>query len=367
MVELEQQLCELEERFAQAVEILEEANELLSLTRAAANELDRLMDGGGGVEAEKSAWEKIRGLCVEIGEKAPLLEELADLSAETSGGLTEIAKVREQIEAFVSGIGGRDTASGLLPLSGLGDYIAVLTERMDFLEDLPASLLRQDTLLENLGDLKLPAYDETSADERRDVLTGLLRSLQSATVSEERDGKTLPEQGGTREDGRTLGSLLNLKSWLEQGILHLVLPSGTAVSDGKRTAALVRTEREGNTPALVRAYRNLIYGEYALQYTADYTDQGDQIGLIYETEYLIAGGDSDRAASAGQRSGKPHLPCSECGEQRKCAGNCRGNIPAFGRIYPAGIDYGLSDGAVGAGGGSVRCALSDGWRQGPFL
>lgn len=98
---------------------------------------------------------------------------------------------------------------------------------------------------------------------------------------------------GSEEDEASLRQLLDLKDWLERGIIWLTV-GDSSISEASLAEEITRSEREGGAGLVNQAYRNLIYGEYALRYTADYTQAGGA-GLQYETEYLIAGQDSDRA------------------------------------------------------------------------
>lgn len=256
----------------------------------------------------------------------------------------------------------------------MGDYIVSLTQRTDFLEELPASLLEQGLLLERLGKFKMPAYDGADPDRREEILSQLLSFLEEAQTGEWAEletGQSDSQAEGTEQDKKNLRSLLDLKSWMDRGILHLVLPDGASLSEAELSGALLRRPREEETPALIQAYRNLLYGEYALRYTADYTEDTDGAGLIYETEYLIVGGDSDQAnpgcgciaASAGSGDGQSPLSFKRSGQPQQDSGNCRGNRPGFGRACPSSSDYGFFDGALGFGRGCMRCANSACGRQ----
>lgn len=325
VVELEQKLRGLEEKLEGAMTAFAGIKELFAQIQAASEEWTALTHREIPSETEegiqentqenmqeenearlRDVWERLRELTGRIGEDGgQLSEELAGLAAEAAGGLEGLTQLRGQLEDFAATVSGQGDSQGLLALSGMGDYIVSLTQRTDFLEELPASLLEQGLLLERLGEFKMPAYDGADPDRREEILSQLLSFLEEAQTDEWAEletGQSDSQAEGTEQDKKNLRSLLDLKSWMDRGILHLVLPDGASLSEAELSGALLRRPREEETPALIQTYRNLLYGEYALRYTADYTEDTDGAGLIYETEYLIAGGDSDQANLAAAAS-----------------------------------------------------------------
>ncbi len=332
IVELEQKLCGLEEQLEQGMEAFREANSLLASIREGAQSLAALAQGVGQDEEQgeaneeelRAAWVALQGLCGQIGEnRLGWVGKLSPLAGQMSGMLAQLQGLQAELEAFVSDISGREDAAGLLSFSGISDYLASLTERTDFLEGLPDLLAGQISALESLGGLEFPAFDSLSPDEREAFLSSLLSALNVAgeAIWPEDLAQSLPqEEGGTAEDETNLRSLLNLRGWLERGILGLVLPEGASVSEARLSARLGRSQRETEAEGtLTAAYRNLLYGEYALRYTDSFTQAdetgtadeaglageaglADEAGLAYETEYLIAGEESDQANLAAVAS-----------------------------------------------------------------
>ena len=117
---------------------------------------------------------------------------------------------------------------------------------------------------------------------------------QTEEESEESD------QSQTGSSWEMVSLLTQLRDWLHQGILTLVVEDGQQVSTASLGRTLPRSQSQKEN-GLELAYEKILYGEYALDYTAHYGQPGGS-GLQYETEHLIAGKGTDTANLAAVAS-----------------------------------------------------------------
>ena len=99
---------------------------------------------------------------------------------------------------------------------------------------------------------------------------------------------------------------MQLRSWLDQGVLGLVLDGSDQVSLASLGRSLQRSKGQQDETFLQEVYRRVLCTEYALRYTAAKAEAEGRsagAGLQYETEYIIAGKKEDPAnlAAVAQR------------------------------------------------------------------
>ncbi len=304
IVSVEQKLCQLEDSLNEAVLQFQKTRELLTDVSESANILKGLLtpqsgvdSGSGQTQGDSSdtgmitkAWVEVSDSLREALESCEKQEvQLSSLSEETASQLESTAMLKDEIQAMIDGL--TDTAD-LISQSGIKDYLNTLTSRVTFLQDLPQQLADQFSFIEQAARIALPELEEVMNGGGLEALEAIA-DLAGELAGEEWQVSAAGMTEGTEEDSFHLSSLLNVKSWLEQGILALVLENPSSVSAASSGSSVIRTERTSEYGILERTYSNLLYGEYALRYTADYTEP-DNYGLCYETEYLIAGRSSDR-------------------------------------------------------------------------
>ncbi len=293
LTQLEKQLCSLEKQLSEAVAAFEQGKQLAQSIGNSAQALSGLLAEEAGEEEIEAAWNALQETFGQLSQYTQGRQDsVSRLLNKASEQLQAAGRLKQQIEELRDSLGGDGESPGSAIMTGIGEYIVSLTERADFLERLPEELAGQRAFLEQLGGIGLPSLDTVLSETGQAALAGLGEAAAGLSGTE----WSLPQMGmseGSEEDEAGLRELLDLKEWLDKGILWLTLGDG-GVSEASLAEGLTRTEREQSAGLVNQAYRNLLYGEYALRYTADYTEEGGA-GLRYETEYLIAGQDNDRA------------------------------------------------------------------------
>ena len=293
LTRLEQRLCELEAQLSEAVEAFAEGKRLAESIKDSAQALSQLAEAGAEPEELGAAWNALKDTFEQIqGYAQGRRDSLSRLVSTASEQLEAAGALKRQVEELAGSLAGGESP-GAAVMAGIGDYIASLTERAGFLERLPEQLTGQRELLERLGSFSMPSLEEVFSGNAGSALSSLAAAA-SGLSGAEWNPERLEAEEGSEEDRTDLRRLLELKDWLDQGILWMTLENSGSVSQASLEEHLVRTQRAEENGLLNQAYRNLLYGEYALRYTASYTGEG-RAGLVYETEYLIAGQDSDSA------------------------------------------------------------------------
>lgn len=345
LLQLEQKLCRLEEKLTEAVETYQRGKGLLQELKTcceAVGELLSMADTGiGGTEwnetqaedpggssdgadqpfdqaAFDEAWaalaasyEKIQKYLRDSG------WQLDALAAEAEEDLEAAADLQTLVTQLLESLAGDD--SGLGALADLGGYLSGLTKRFDFLQDLPGEFAGLRDYLQRVEGIRLPTAEEALSGAGQETL-GFLQGLMEGFVAEVWDPDTLEMDRGTEEEEQRVGILLQLRSWLDQGVLGLVMKDPGQVSQASLGRTMERSDRQDHLSLMETAYRRALCTEYVLQYTADgveaiggkgsRADTGDRSddgsdggGLRYETEYVIAGHAQDLsnlAAVAGR-------------------------------------------------------------------
>lgn len=297
MVELEKKLCELESRLEKAVDAFSQGQALLGSLGGSAVALRGLLEEHAGEEELQAAWEALRDTLFQVKEHAHgRAEGLADMIRGAIHQLEAAGDLKERIRALLAELGEEDI-TGMSLLSGLGDYLGGLTGRFDFLSSLPQELEAQQAFLGQFDGLRMPSLEEILGGEGREALSWL-QEQASGLSGNVWDPERLSVTEGSEEDAWNLTRVTGLKDWLERGVLSLVLEDSSNVSQASLGREITRTERVDSAGLWDRAYGNLLYGEYAVRYTAGYGEEGGA-GLQYETEYLIAGEKSDLSNLSG--------------------------------------------------------------------
>lgn len=300
LTQLEQRLCELEAQLSEAVEAFAEGKRLAESIGDSAQALSQLAEAGAEPEELGAAWNALKDTFEQIqGYAQGRQDSLSRLMSTASEQLEAAGALKRQVEELAGSLAGGESP-GAAVMAGIGDYIASLTERAGFLERLPEQLTGQRELLERLGGFSMPSLEEVLSGNAGAALSSLAAAA-SGLSGAEWNPERLEAEEGSEADRADLRRLLELKDWLDEGILWMTLEDSGSVSQASLEERLVRTQRAGDNGLLDQAYRNLLYGEYALRYTASYTGEG-RAGLKYETEYLIAGQDSDSANLAAVAS-----------------------------------------------------------------
>lgn len=293
LAKLEKQLCDLEKQLLEAKEAFERGKQLAESMKSTIQAFQQIVSEGTEEEAVEEAWNALQDTFGQLaGYTQGRQDGISRLLNTANEQLQAAGRLRQQMEEVKARLSGDGGSPGMAVMTGIGEYIVSLAERVDFLEKLPEKLKEQRQFLEQLGGVGIPSLEEALSEAGQATLGNLQEVLAGLSGAE----GNLPQLGtseGSEADETSLRELLDLKGWLDQGILWLVL-GDVSISQSSLEEELVRTERENDNGLWDQAYRNLLYGEYALRYTADYTEEG-QAGLQYETEYLIGGQSSDRA------------------------------------------------------------------------
>ncbi len=329
LFQLEQRLCNLEEKLSKAVETYQRGKGLLRELQSCCEAVKKIMSmasveedsepGAGNEMPEGSsgeatstfdeaafdeAWAELEDSYKQIQK---YLEEsgwqLNDIAHEAEEDLTAALDLQTMLTQLLESLSGDD--SGLSALANLGGYLSGLTERFDFLQQLPGELAKQSEYLQRISEIHLPSAQEVRSGVGREMLD-FLQGLVEGFVTEVWDPEAPEVEEGTTEDVERAGILMQLRSWLDQGVLGLVMKEADQVSSASLGRSLERSLRQGDSTLLQEAYHRVLCTEYALRYTAAGAQSEDRsagAGLQYETEYVIAGYQRDSAnlASVAER------------------------------------------------------------------
>ena len=320
LLKLEQTLCQLEKDVKDVVETYQKGKDLLQELKIcceAVKTLWSMAESGAPVSEEEwdTAWSaledsygKVEDYLEDSGWQRNSMVKKARESLEAAVQLETMVTERMQ---SLSGDGG-----GLAALADLGGYLSGLTQRLGFLQRLPGELEEQNQYFDQIAQVSLPSLEEVRAGVGReipDLLLGMAEGFVSQVWQPELPESELtgPEQGTQEEE--QVGLLMQLRSWLDQGVLALVLQDADQVSVASLGRGLERSQRQEEESFWQQAYDRVLCAEYALRYTANgsggvavqaaYGDDGMQrtippsagAGLQYETEYVIAGHTQDRS------------------------------------------------------------------------
>lgn len=319
LLELEEKLCRLEKKISQAVDAYRQIRQLLSELRHHCSVVSQVLqteDPAGLDEAWSALVSSYQRVQEYRQDSSHLLDRLREDSQENQLSVRELEEQVRQLSAALTG----DVGGGLASLADLGGYLSGLNRRLQDLMALPEQLSEQKERLRRVSRITLPSMDAVSVEEIQQQLMELMEAAAGLAGEEWDMEDPDTEDAGATEDGQEgkVGILMRLKSWLDQGILALVLEDADQVSEGKLTQTIVRSERQEDDGLLDHAYRNLLYGEYALRYTTAYSQseqdtvpgkeavyeeetEGSKM-LRYGNEYLIAGKESDMANLAAVAS-----------------------------------------------------------------
>lgn len=302
---LEKRLCQLEKSLSQAIEIYQRGKDLLEELREACAQMLILLEQGETMSAEElnQAWDQLEDSYEQIQE---YVEDSGwqweQVTQEADDTLEQGSDLLQTISAGMEALQGKD-ANGLASLANLGGYVSGLRERMESLKRLPSQLSQQKEILHHISRMDLPSREEVLAGVQTEAiafLEGLAEGFweqlaESDSVDADWGSQTEEDQGSDQGQSswETIGLMAQLRDWLHQGILTLVVEDVQQVSTASLGRTLPRSPSEKEN-GLELAYEKVLYGEYALDYTAHYGQAGGG-GLQYETEHLIAGKGTDTA------------------------------------------------------------------------
>ena len=305
LIQLEQKLCKLEQNLSQAMETYQRGKALLNELRSCCGAVQQLLTmAEAGDDLDEAAfdeeWDALEISYEKIQEYLRVSGwELDDVEKEAKEDLEAVGGMQDQIAGLLGML--TEEEEGLSTLADLGGYLSGLTERFGFLQRLPGELAQQREYLQRISQMDLPTAQEARNGVGQAALE-FLQGMAEGFVDEVWDPEHLDVEEGTAEDEHRAGILLQLKSWLDQGILSLVLEDPEQVSQATLGRVLERSQRQETESLLDGAYRNVLCGEYALRYTDRYGQVDNEGGLQYETEYLIAGKSQDAANLAAVAS-----------------------------------------------------------------
>jgi len=307
LIQLEQKLCKLEKKVSEAVETYQRGKSLLHELQSCCEIVKKLLsvEPAGDID---QAWKELENSYQKIQEyirdSGWQLEEIAD---EAERDLIAASELQHAVTQLLNSLSGDD--SGLSAMADLGEYLSGLTERFDFLKNLPKELDEQSGYLQRIAQMRIPTAQEVQEESGRELLD-FLQGLVEGFVAEVWDPDTPEIEEGSVEDEEKVGILMQLRSWLDQGVLALVLKEPDQVSTASLGRSLDRSQRQEDETFLQETYRRVLCSEYALRYTASGAKNrgaeaaGSSVtagkksagaGLQYETEYLIAGHKQDSA------------------------------------------------------------------------
>lgn len=292
MVTLEKSLGELEARLSDAAALFQQGKTVLQSLQESILRLEQLMKDAADSTEQTSAWEQAHTQLIEAQDyAASSREQLSQLIMRVGTELESLDSLRGQVQSLLSTLKETGILGGGSILGSLGQYLDGLTDRVNWLQNLPKGLEQQSRILADLSDLRLPSLEEWTSGSHSEAWNGVRQKLSELSLTD-----WIPEHLGITEgseaDKNSLNQILELKSWLDQGILGLVLENPADVSTAVRLRELPRTERQESQTEEETGLDNLLYGEYVLNHTACYGEDG-AASLQYETEYIIAGGRSD--------------------------------------------------------------------------
>ena len=319
LLRLEQQLCRLEKSLSEAKETYQRGKDLLRELQSCCETVKRLLAMGGTTLDEAAFDQAWAALESSYGKIQKYLRDSGWQLDRIAGEAEEDLAAATELQAMVTQLLGRLSGddSGLSALADLGGYLSGLTERFDFLQKLPGQLASQSEKLRKISEIALPSMEEIHSGAGNQALD-FLQGLVEGFVAEVWDLETPKVEEGTVEDTDRVGILMQLRAWLDQGVLGLVMRNPEQVSSASLGRALTRSQRQEEESFLHDAYRRVLCAEYALRYTADGAGgrsikAADPLseqkkltggaGLQYETEYVIAGHHKDSAnlASVAER------------------------------------------------------------------
>ena len=323
LLQLEQNLCKLEKKLSEAVETYQRGKGLLQELQSCCKAVQDLLSMAQLEEsfdeaAFDEAWAALETSYQKIQEYVRDSGwQLDDIAQEAQGDLAAAEELQNMVTELLDSLTGDD--SGLSALADLGGYLSGLTKRFGFLQRLPGELTGQKEYILRIAGLRLPSAQEALSGSGREILV-FLQGLVEGFVTEVWDPDTPEAEQGTAEGEEQVGILKQLGSWLDQGVLALVLEDPDQVSSASLGRSLGRSQRQEGETFLQEAYRRVLCTEYALRYTADggkedgrrmrfdagagagTLDSFAGAGLQYETEYIIAGKTQDAANLAAVAS-----------------------------------------------------------------
>lgn len=298
IIQLEEQVKELEEQYTRARGILQSSKNLISQMEGLTSQAAEWQKNGEHTY-DKEELAAIQSVLDSMQQCAEEMQKLAGEKEGFSSTLNQVQDIIPKVEALqkqLSQIFSQTEGAGENPflslLSDFDEYGEKLTARLDSLSAMPEEIQKLIRAGERMEQLQIPSLEGLLSGEGIVQLSewrAFLKDLGGLTV----EGSGEDPAEATASDRKSLMDFRNLKEWLSDGILKILLPDTGQISEHRITRTFSRGERSETMDLAEQAYRNLLYGEYALRYTFQYGEDGGA-GLQYETEYLIAGNPSDR-------------------------------------------------------------------------
>lgn len=306
VIELEQQIREVEKQYSHGLELLQNSRKLASQMEELIAEMENWRfdetemenadsPGQGGTDQQQRIQEALNVMRQCKEELEQLLGTKSGLSSVLDQANRIIANAQAlqgQLSQVIGRLEGVKEASYLSVLSDFGGYGQQLALRIENLAAMPESIQQLIRKGQEAEKLRIPSLEEMISGD------GIWQLSQWKSFLGELGGLHLEEGAeilteGSDSDRKSLLDYRNLKEWLSDGFLGILLPEYSQISDRRIARVFVRSGPPEDRDWPEQAYENLLYGEYALRYTAHWGEDGKE-GLQYETEYLIAGNPSDR-------------------------------------------------------------------------
>lgn len=295
VIQLEEQIRELEKQYARGRELLQSSQALVSRMAGLVDQAKEWETG----QADTETLASIQSLLAEIQQCAAGIQKLSgekgtfsSLLSQVQEAIPKVEALQKQLSQMFSQLEPEGENPFLSLLADFGGYAEKLTERLDHLSAMPESIQKLIRAGERAAQLQVPSLEEMISGDGIAQLAqwrSFLEELDALSVEESAEEETEAADSGQK----SLLAFRNLKEWLSDGFLRVLLPEEGDLSEKRISRTFSRTERAEEAELMELAYENLLYGEYALRYTAQYGEDGGA-GLQYETEYLIAGKPSDR-------------------------------------------------------------------------
>lgn len=311
ILKLEEQIRDLEEKYREARELVQESKELAAEAkeliaqienRNVGQETESAVDTEGSenpqgengteevslqdmLDSLKNCTEKIQRLAGEKSKFASMLDEVSDV-------ISQVESLDSQLTEVITALKGSGENTFLTTLGELEGYGKQLKQRLDSLLTMPEEIQKIVNTADKMDGLTVPSPGEVISGDGLAELWEWKDFLEEFGVLDVAETSEQPTEG-EEEDKKSLTDFRNLREWLSDGYLTLLLPEADNLSDHQIQRVLPREDTESESSILYGGYQNLLYGEYALRYTAQYGEDGGA-GLQYETEYLIAGKEGDK-------------------------------------------------------------------------
>lgn len=226
------------------------------------------------ISAEKKALKRAAG---------SLQKQTSKAHSYCSGYIQEYPGAEQDIENYGAILEGRRTELGEEPWQALNKDLEELrsyteTEGITYMSGLDAQLAVNDGVLDAI--IQGSRDKETTASE----MLSLIRQYQQ---------ELLPEQYELPAPKAVENPIDRFKNLVSQGVLALVLPTGTEVSKQVLEEAEWQSASGEEDLELDVEGSGLLMGLYAGEHFACFTEPGEDTALAYEREYLLMGKEQD--------------------------------------------------------------------------